>query len=226
MLKANLIHNKKNKFEKIAKEIHEKHKKQTVDDVNILNEKYKKNNIFDKPIETWLAIEKLAQVSDPTDKQLYTVSQWVHTLQVIEGMENDKVKDEMMYVSGWLHDLGKLLLITNEDPANIVCDNYVIHGQKNIGLNNCVLNWNHDEFIYLKLKDIIPKDYLWLIRYHSINIKQCSDYFDNYDKKMIEKLLIPFKKYDKQTKSIYNYPKLNLNFYKKIIEKNLNKIIL
>lgn len=214
-------------FKKEAINIHLRHRSQTVDDINNLNEKYKTTTIFENPIYVWDAIEKLGMVSDPTDRELYAVSQWVHTLQVIEGMENDNIQNEEFIFSGWVHDLGKLLLLTNEDPANIVCDNFVVKGKEGIGLDNCFVNWNHDEWVYLKLKDFVSDEVSWLIRYHSINLDSCYKYFDQRDRIYADKYFNLFKKYDKGTKSIYNIPKVDLEKHRRIIEKFLpNKIIL
>jgi len=218
------IINQKNNFEEKGKKICNEHKEQKVADVEYLNDKYEKKTIFEKNINTWEAIQKLSQVCDTTDPDLYCVSQWVHTLQVVEAMEINKVKDEMMFVAGWVHDLGKLLLATDEDPMNVVCTNYVIQGEERSGLDNCVLHWNHDEFVFIKLKNMMPYEYLWLIRYHSIEMRLCETYFNDNDKRLVEKFLIPFKNYDKKSKSIFNFPKLNLDYYRKIIEKNIKNI--
>lgn len=210
-----------NSFKVQARQIHQRHRNQTVSDIQFLNEKYKANTIFEKPILVWDAIEKLGLVSDPTDRELYAVSQWAHTLQVIEGMEQAGVKNEEMIFAAWVHDLGKLLLLTKEDPANIVCDNFVVEGQEGKGLDRCFLNWNHDEWVYLKLKDLVSKEVAWLIRYHSINLDTCTKFFDQKDRKYADKYLEEFKKYDKGTKSIYNIPIVDLDKHRRIVEKFL-----
>lgn len=214
-------------FDKEAMEIHLRHRAQTPEDINLLNEKYLQTNIFSEPIELWSAIEKLGMVADPTDKELYAVSQWVHTLQVIEGMEQEGVTDERLLFAGWVHDLGKLLLLTDEDPCNIVCDNFVVEGREGLALDNCYVNWNHDEWVYLKFKNILSEEILWLIRYHSINTKSCSAYFDQKDRMYADKYLEKFKRYDKGTKSIFNLPVVDLDKHRKIVEKFIpGKVIL
>lgn len=221
-MKNSSVH--KDSFDNNAKLIHFRHRSQTPEDVKRLNEKYHSKLIFCDPIDIWSAIEKLSMVSDPTDKELYSVSQWVHTLQVIEGMENDGIDDEELFLAAWLHDVGKLLLLTDEDPANVVCDNFVISGIHKSGLNNCYLNWNHDEWAYMKLKDYVPDNVAWLIRYHSIN-ESCYEYFDDNDNIYSHKYLKTFKKYDKGTKSIYNIPKVNMDKHRRIIEKYITRPI-
>lgn len=208
-------------FKVQARQIHNRHRGQTVADIQRLNAKYETATIFANPIGVWDAIEKLGLVADPTDRELYAVSQWVHTLQVIEGMEQAGIKSEEMLFAAWVHDLGKLLLLTNEDPANIVCDNFVVEGADGKGLDHCFLNWNHDEWVYLKLKDLVSDEVAWLIRYHSINLDSCSQYFDQKDKQYAEKYLDEFKKYDKGTKSIYNIPVVDTDKHRRIVEKFL-----
>lgn len=214
-------------FNAQAKLIHEKHRSQKVEDVALLNDKYLRGSyIFHKPISIWDAIEKLGMVSDPTDKELYAVSQWVHTLQVIEGMELAGIKDEQVYLAAWLHDLGKLLLLTNEDPANIVCDNFIISGKTGVGLDNCVVNWNHDEWVYLRLKNIVNDEIAWLVRYHSVNLQSCMSYFDQKDRRYAEKYLDMFRRFDKGTKSLHNIPKIDIDKHRRLIEKHLPEPIL
>jgi hypothetical protein len=52
-----------------------------------------------------------------------------------------------MIITALIHDLGKLLLLTDEDPAHVVCENSPIGDYPSgVGFNNCVFQWNHDEF--------------------------------------------------------------------------------
>ena len=223
MLKPNKNLNQM-EFDGNAGKIKKAHWNQSANQIENLNKKYK--NIIFGLMEPWSFIEKLSLCIDPTDKELYCTNQWIHTLQVVESMENKKVIDEEFIVAGILHDFGKILLLTDELPENIVCDNGIVGEYKeNIGWKNCMTNWNHDEFAYMKLKPYLSENYLWLIRYHSINLKNAYKYADSYDKKMIDKYILPFEEHDKLTKSIYNIPKLNLDKYKKIIEKHLPKKI-
>jgi hypothetical protein len=186
--------------------------------VEYLNKKYS-NSVFGK-IKVWDAIEKLSIVIDPTDKELYGVSQFIHTIQVLESMENDKIEDEYFIIGAIIHDLGKLLLLTDEDPANIVCNNTIIGNYKpESGLDNCIFQWNHDEYAYLKFKDYLPENISWLIRYHSIRLDLNLEIMNDKDRMWYNKYLVPFRKYDKSTKSIFNIPNINIKRYQKLIEK-------
>lgn len=223
MLK-NTIFNDKNNFAIKASNIKKNHWNQNKETIDELNKKYK--NIIFGNFDTWNFIEKLSLCVDPSDKELFCTSQWIHTWQVVEKMEMNNIYNEDFLIAAILHDLGKILLLTDELPQNIVCDNGVIgeHKEK-IGWENCITHWNHDEFIYMKLKNHIHKDYSWLLRYHSINLKHSYKYANDYDKNLIEKLLLPFSKYDKLTKSIFNIPKINIDKYKRMIEKHLPKTL-
>jgi predicted HD phosphohydrolase len=206
-------------FDLNARRIHARHRSQTVEDVNALNAKYLAADAFPEPLPVWDAVERLRLVSDPTDRELREVTQWTHTLQVVEGMERDGVRDDLLYVAAWVHDLGKLLLLTSEDPANVVCDNYVVAGSARCGMDNCVVNWNHDEYVYLKLRPLLPPDILWLVRYHSVSVQACKDYFSDTDRALAARLLFNFRKYDKGTKSLTHQPVVDLDRHRRLLEK-------
>lgn len=193
-----------------------KHKHQTIEEVKELNNKYQKENIFNDKINIWNAILKLKNIYDITDNKLTNVSQWYHICQVINAMEKNNTKDKLIYFAGLVHDLGKLLVLTNEKNSNIFCNNYVLQGKPQIGLDNCILTWNHDEYIYIKLRDYLPYEILWLIRYHSIDINSCKVFFSKEDLKLLPSLL-EFKKFDKASKSTINFPALNEDKYINII---------
>lgn len=185
--------------------------------INQLNEKYAQPILGQ--IGIWDALQQLKSVVDPSDKDLYQVTQWDHSVQVIHGMEEEGIDNEEWLVAGWIHDLGKLLLLHGEHPANVVCDNYVVtHKGCNCGLDNCLLQWNHDEFVYMKFKDLLPNNILWLVRYHSIILKDCRQYMSFADVKKANQYLMSFKKFDKGTKSSSVVPAINLDKHQKLLE--------
>lgn len=200
------------------------HFQQNVNQINLLNKKYINHQVIGD-IYIWEAIEKLAFSIDPTDKILCNTSQWIHTLQVVEAMEIDNATEEELIVA-WVHDLGKILLLYGENPENVVCDNSIVfHQGEKCGLKNCLTHWNHDEFAYIILKNYIPENMSWLVRYHSIKIKECIPYMDNEDCLKLDHIL-KFRKYDAGTKSITHYPKLNLDKHRRLLEKWFPKKII
>ncbi|HAC64738.1 MAG TPA: hypothetical protein DCF68_14680 [Cyanothece sp. UBA12306] len=211
-------------FSQRALSIYQKHWEQTVQTVEELKKKYEKPVLGE--IQIWQAIELLGRCIDPTDTTLYCLSQLTHSLQVVEGMEQDGITDPELLIAALVHDLGKILLLTDEAPENVVCVNTPIgNNQEGIGLDNCVFQWNHDEYIYARLKDYLPDHIAWLLRYHSIRIAQSEPFMDNRDKDYTERYLIPFRKYDIGTKSVYNLPQKNLGDYHQLLEQFFPKAI-
>ena len=123
-----------------------------------------------------------------------------------------------MLVAAITHDLGKLLLLTGEAPENVVCMNEPIGNYPpGVGLDNCVFQWNHDEFIYTRLKEYIPEPIAWLLRYHSIYIDQCEVFMDATDLEYTERFLRPFQYYDQAFKSPHALPDKSIQAYKDFI---------
>jgi predicted HD phosphohydrolase len=172
-------------------------------------------------------IEKLAFCVDPTDRELYGVSQLIHTIQVLDAMEKDGIKDEYFLLAGLFHDIGKILLLTDELPENIVCDNGVVGSySEGVGLDQCIQHWNHDEFAYNRLKNYLPYPMTWLIRYHSLKItEEIKRYMNHSDKDLADKYYARFKNYDKLTKSIFHIPKIDIEKYRRLTEKLLPNFI-
>ena len=129
-------------------------------------------------------IERLGSCVDPTDEQLFCTSQQIHVLQILEAMEMDGTATPEMVLVALIHDLGKVLLTTDEDPANVVCMNEAVGDgvvEAGAGLEQAMLQWNHDEFTYERLRDHVPEDLKWLIRYHSIDVRAVSHLMNESD---------------------------------------------
>ena len=126
----------KSQFLDQARMTYERHLDQTKEMVAALNKKYEKPVLG--RVRVWNLMERLAQCIDPSDSALYCVSQLVHALQVVEGMERDGIQDKDFLIAGLIHDLGKILLLTGEAPENVVCFNTPIgHYEKGVGLVYC-----------------------------------------------------------------------------------------
>lgn len=200
-----------------ATPILDRHQAQSVDTVERLRRHYAKP-IFGK-VRVWELIERLGACVDPTDQRLYCASQLVHVGQILDEMETDGVATRHMVLVALVHDLGKLLLLTGEDPANVVCmNNAVGEGVEGAGLEHTVVQWNHDEFAYLRLRGLIPDDLAWLVRYHSLELPVARRWMDASDLERSERLLEPFAHYDHATKSPYYLPMKPLDRYRDVIE--------
>ncbi len=208
-----------------ADRILERHAAQTVDDVAALRQKYARP-VFGK-VAVWTLIERLAQCIDPTDGRLFCASQLVHVLQILDEMDADGVASDEFVLAALVHDLGKLLLLTGEAPENVVGMNDPIgRYEPGIGLEHCVLQWNHDEFAYTRLKHHLPEGLAWLVRYHSINRATCEPYMDARDRAFAARYLDLFERYDHGTKSPYFLPRRKLEDYRAVLEKALPSSIL
>jgi predicted HD phosphohydrolase len=194
-----------------------RHAAQTIDVVAALRKRYAEPVLGRVPI--WSLIEKLAQCIDPADTGLYCVSQQVHVLQILEAMERDGVATRELVLAALLHDIGKILLLTGEAPEHVIGMNEPIgRYEPGIGLDNCVLQWNHDEFAYSRLRDHLPDGLAWLIRYHSIVRASCERYMDARDREYADRYLTVFARYDQGSKSPYALPKKRIDEYRDVIE--------
>jgi hypothetical protein len=204
-------------FADAAAPIIERHRQQSVESIEALKSRYA-GPIFGRT-RVWDLVERLGCCIDPSDQRLYGASQQMHVLQMISEMEADGTATPEMVLVALIHDLGKLLLLTAEDPANIVCMNSPVgHWDPGSGLDNCVLQWNHDEFAYQRFKDLVPEDLAWLIRYHSVEPPDVVPLMDDRDRERTERLLKPFAHYDHATKTPFRLPSVSLLSYRDIIE--------
>jgi predicted HD phosphohydrolase len=201
-----------------------RHQAQTVETVAALRRKYAQP-VFGR-VTPWSLVEKLAQCIDPTDQRLYCVSQQVHVLQIIDAMEAEGTATEEFLLLALVHDLGKVLLLTGEAPENIVCMNRTIAGELGAGLENCVMQWNHDEFAYTRLKEYLPDHLAWLVRNHSVAGQNCEPFMDARDRYYAERFLRPFARYDHFTKSPVYLPQRRIEDYRHIVERALPASIL
>jgi hypothetical protein len=205
------------RFRAAAKSIEARHRAQTAETVRELRKKYAAP-LFGR-VRVWELVERLSQCIDPTDYRLYCANQQVHVLQVLEGMERDGVDTPDLVLAALVHDLGKVLLLTNEDPANIACMNTPIGSfEEGVGLEQCVFQWNHDELAYSRLKDHVPEHIAWLVRYHSLYLPTCKPLMDERDKGYFARYLGVFEQYDRGTKSPFRLPQRRIDEYRHVIE--------
>jgi hypothetical protein len=98
-------------------------------------------------VSPWSVVEALGRYIDPPGRRLLCAGQHLHVLQIIDAMEAEGTATDEMVLAALVHDLGKVLLLTEEAPENVVCMNRPVRvcgpGE---GLDNCVFQWNHDEF--------------------------------------------------------------------------------
>jgi hypothetical protein len=207
-----------------AAEIELRHTQQTQDSVAALRDKYA-TPVYGR-VPVWSLFEMLAQCIDPTDMRLYAVSQLTHVLQILEAMESEHADTEEFVLAALVHDLGKVLLLTDEAPENIVCMNTPIGSPApGSGFANCVFQWNHDEFAWSRLKDFLPEGVAWLVRYHSVVPEHCAHLMNDRDRELAQRYLRPFARYDHGTKSPLFVPRRRIEHYRAVVERWLPETI-
>ncbi len=200
-----------------AREIDARHTTQTIDDVEALRRKYAEPVFGTVPV--WDLVERLALCIDPSDCALFCTSQLTHVLQMLDAMDRDGIDDPELLLAVLVHDLGKLLLVAGEDPANVVCMNSPIgEPTPGVGLDQCTFQWNHDEFGWSRLRDHVPDGVAWLVRYHSMDADAVAPLMDARDLEYRARYFDVFTRYDHGTKTPFHLPRVQLESYREIVE--------
>jgi hypothetical protein len=184
----------------------------------MLETKYAKKPIVGKA-RVYDLIAQLAAVINPLEPELGCVSQLTHELQLATAMEEDG-QDEDLVLCALLHDLGTLLLTTDEDPMYVEAGGMKapLSGSPGDGLYGCSFRWDHGDFIYLRLKDYVSPDIAWLLRHHSMDLAECEPYMNEQDRDRTRRLFVSFRHYDER-KDMYKIPSKRLEDYRSLIER-------
>jgi predicted HD phosphohydrolase len=170
-------------------------------------------------VRVWDLVERLASCIDPSDCALFCASQLTHVLQILDAMDRDGLDDPELLLAVFVHDLGKLLLVAGEDPANVVSANSPIGDPApGIGLDHCTFQWNHDEFGWSRLRDHVPDGVAWLVRYHSMDAEAVAHLMDARDLEYRARYFDVFTRYDHGTKTPFHLPTVELDSYRAIVE--------
>ncbi len=143
----------------------------------------------------WEAMEYLNTLVDDSDPDT-DLTQLEHLLQTAEQIRNDG-HPRWFILAGLIHDLGKILCLYGEPQWAVVGDTFpvgcafsetiVFHPyfsdnpdsqnpryqsrlgiyEEGRGLDQVHLSWGHDEYLYHVVKDGLPDEALYMIRYHS-----------------------------------------------------------
>lgn len=143
----------------------------------------------------WEAMEFLNTLVDDSDPDT-DLTQIEHLLQTSEAIRADG-HPRWLVLTGLIHDLGKILCLWGEPQWAVVGDTFPVgcgysdkvvfpeffadnpdfnvpayqtaNGvyQAGAGLDTVQLSWGHDEYLYHVVKDYLPIDALYMIRYHS-----------------------------------------------------------
>jgi len=180
--------------------------------------------VFPRPITMWEVVEKLALTVDRSDAVLPASSQYVHSLQVFEGMLADGETDDWRLLLGVLHDVGKVLSLLGVPDEHVDGGNFVLScptaagrlASDPPGLDSCIVTHNHDEFWYQKLlhccSDIVSdqEEFLYGVRYHSLNDVEDTSILSEKDRKLMGWLFGRFTIYDHGLKNHMHMPQLDI----------------
>jgi inositol oxygenase len=143
----------------------------------------------------WEAMEFLNTLVDDSDPDT-ELSQIEHLTQTAEAIRRDG-RPRWFILTGLIHDLGKILCLFGEPQWAVVGDTFPVGCafsdrvvfpeffadnpdsqnlpyssacgiyEKECGLDRVHLSWGHDEYLFQVVKDYLPEEALYMIRYHS-----------------------------------------------------------
>lgn len=226
---------RQSKYRQKAASIYDAHRAQTPIIAASLRQKWMNRPAIGK-IDPWQAFLLTKKVFDESDNNLMGISMYVHGLQVFEAMKRDKVSDSRLLFLALYHDVGKLALLDGqEEPANVVCTNDAVflkdtnqvvapanfanltHGT---GLELTLdTQFGHDDIIYYRLKDHLPFEVSWVLRYHSFSplLRGHLTHVLSPKEREAYKLLMAFWKYDHKFKVAMHEPVVDLEEVEQII---------
>src|ERR1043165_6307360 len=169
------------------------HANQTLDFVLTKKREYLPRNR--KAMTVWESLDFLNTLVDDSDPDI-DFTQIEHALQTAEATRAAN-QPPWFIVTGLIHDLGKILCLFGEPQWAVVGDTFpvgcafspriVFHPffadnpdsrepcyqtrsgiyAEGCGLDQAHLSWGHDEYLYHVVKDYLPEQALYMIRYHS-----------------------------------------------------------
>jgi inositol oxygenase len=203
-----------------------------------------------RQMSIWEAMEFLNTLVDDSDPDT-DLSQLEHLLQTAEQIRRDG-HPRWFILTGLIHDLGKILCLFGEPQWAVVGDTFpvgcawsdkiVFHKffdenpdrqetrfqsklgvySEGCGLDNVHLSWGHDEYLYHVLKDYLPKEALYMIRYHSFypaHREGAYEYLMNDQDKAFFSSVRDFNPYDLYTKNHQKPDVTELRpFYQQLID--------
>ena len=143
----------------------------------------------------WDALEFLNTLVDDSDPDT-SLAQIEHCLQTSEAIRRDG-HPRWFILTGLIHDLGKILCLFGEPQWAVVGDTFPVGCawseaivfaeflaenadcqvpeyqtacgiyEPGCGLDNVLMTWGHDEYLYHVVRDYLPPEALYMIRYHS-----------------------------------------------------------
>jgi inositol oxygenase len=169
------------------------HREQTVELVRAKRREYL--SLDRRRMGVWEAIGFLDQLVDDSDPDT-ALTQTEHLVQTAEAIRRAG-HPPWLVLTGLIHDLGKILCLFGEPQWAVVGDTFPVGCrfsekivfpeffaenpdarepryqtrlgvyEEGCGLDRVQLSWGHDEYLYHVVKDYLPEEGLYMIRYHS-----------------------------------------------------------
>jgi inositol oxygenase len=205
------------------------HRHQTYDFVRQKEAEYLTLNR--KTMGAWETLEFLNTLVDDSDPDL-DLTQLDHALQTAESIRRAN-QPRWMIVTGLIHDLGKVLCLWGEPQWAVVGDTFPVgcafsdkivypeffednadrHDprystecgiyERHCGLEKVHMSWGHDEYLYHAVKDRLPVEAHYMLRYHSFYAAHREGAYghlmNDRDREMF-KLVRAFNRYDLYSK--------------------------
>ena len=179
----------------------------------------------------WEALEYLNTLVDDSDPDT-ELSQLEHLLQAAEGIR-EAGHPRWFILTGLIHDLGKILCLWGEPQWAVVGDTFPVgcsHDKsivyheyfdlnpdsqhpvystrvgmyaEGIGLDHVHMSWGHDEYIYHVVRDHLPIEALYALRYHSFypwHREGAYEYLTNDQDRQMLRWVKAFNRYDLYSK--------------------------
>lgn len=207
------------------------HRYQTLEFVK--NKRQEFTPLKKREMSVWEAMDFLNTLVDDSDPDT-DVSQIEHLMQTSEAIRKDG-HPRWFILTGLLHDLGKILCLYGEPQWAVVGDTFptgcaysdkIVYPElftdnpdKNVsgyqtktgiyeegcGLDAVNISWGHDEYLYHVMKEYLPEEALYMIRYHSCySIHKEGEYgylMNDHDRQMFD-WVRAFNPYDLYSKSL------------------------
>lgn len=187
----------------------------------------------------WEAFRIFDTLVDESDPDL-DLPQRYHLFQTAEALRRDG-HPRWLILTGFIHDLGKMLAFFGEPQWAVVGDTFPVGcaysdtivfpeyfaGNPNLqiplyqtkygiysegcGFDNVHMSWGHDEYLYHVVKNYLPPEACYIIRYHSFypaHLRGAYKYLMNDNDKQMLPWLELFRSYDLYSKT---EEKLNLD---------------
>jgi inositol oxygenase len=206
-----------------------------------------------RKMNVWEAIEYLNTLVDDSDPDT-DLSQLEHLLQTSEQIRKDG-QPRWFILTGLIHDLGKILCLWGEPQWCVVGDTYPLGCafsdkivfpeffdqnadktnprfntrlgvyEEGCGLDKVMMSWGHDEYLYNVVKNHLPDEALYMIRYHSFYPAHREgeyDYLMNDKDRAMFEWVKKFNPYDLYTK---NQAKPNVKELRPFYEDLINEYL-